>query len=557
MARDRWRAGVVAAPARGEGGVIAGVRGLVVLALIGLALLVVLVVDRGGPSVVDRAVVPRFDPAKVRQLVWTAPSGGEGPEVVRRGDGWTGRGDDAKLDTRAVDDLLSSLRGARWHRRDPHRDIHVHRTLAVDGGTATHSISIGDKLAGTEQAWIRVDGGPALLVDDWLANLLDPGPLAFRDRAPLAAAASSTITLEVAGKTVELHAQPWRTHDGLVAPALGDALATALAGLVLAGPAPRELGAPIATIALANGPRVQIGGACPQPEQIAISVDGAGACIAASAWGTARAAGEALLHPAADVLDRRPAGFAIDHIGLVGATLSLVRRPTLTFDNSALPSGSAASPGQARLGGRGATSPADPDRVAELVHTLAEPGEPIAVPATAPAFTLSIAPVRGDAIVLDVFPDAVHRRGEALALRITATARAILGRPATTLLDPERWAEDPSTITTLVLDDVTYHRGVVIGEWSREPAGALDPAIVEAVAQAAAKLRAPGRTTTGPSSAATPHHLRITFAPPVGDAVTRELALGSPGPDGCPALLGTEPVTAPLSLCTAVAALAR
>lgn len=517
---------------------IAGIRGLVVLALIGLALLVALVIDRGGARAVDRAVVPQFAPAKVRKLTWTAPTGGEGPALVRRGDSWTGAGDDHELDTRAVDDVLGSLRSARWHRRDAHRDIHVHRTLAVDGGTSTHSIAIGDQLAGTEQAWIRVDGGPALLVDDWLANLLDPGPLAFRDRAPLAAAASSTITIELGGKTLELHSEPWRTHDGLVAPALGDALATALAGVVLVGPAPPSHSAPLATIALANGPHVLIGHACAQPDQIAITVDGAGGCVAAAAWSTARAAIAALLHPAADILDRRPAGFAIDHIGLVGATLSLVRRPTLTFES-------------------GATNPADPDHVAELVRALAEPGEPIAVPATTPAFTLSIAPVRGDAIALDVFPDAVHRRGEALALRITAAARAILGRPATALLDPERWAEEPSTITSLVLDGVTYHRGAVIGEWSREPAGKLDPMIVEAVAQAAAKLRAPGRASTGPHSALTPHHLRITFAPPVGGAVTREVALGAPGPAGCPALLNTEPVTAPVSLCTAVAALAR
>ena len=92
---------------------IAGIRGLVVLALIGLALLVALVLDRGGPRVVDRSVVPHFDPAVVRQLVWTAPSGGsDGPALARRGDTWTGAGDDAKLDPRAVDDVLSSLRAA-------------------------------------------------------------------------------------------------------------------------------------------------------------------------------------------------------------------------------------------------------------------------------------------------------------------------------------------------------------------------------------------------------------------------------------------------------------
>jgi hypothetical protein len=522
--------------------VIAGIRGLVALAVIGLALLVALVLDRGGPGVVDRAVLPHFDPAKVRQLAWTAPSGGEGPALARHGEGWTIAGETKAIDARAVDDVLGSLRAARWHRRDAKRDIHAHRTLAVDGGTSTHSIGIGDKLAGTEQAWIRVDGGPAFLVDGWLANVLDPGPLAFRDRAPLAAAATSTITVDLGARTLELHSAPWRTRDGLVAPALGDALATALAGLVLVAPAPAAAGVPIATIALAPGPRIQIGGACAQADQIAITVDGSGACVATAAWATARAAIEALLRPAAEVIDRRPAGFAIDHIGLVGAVLSLVRAPTLKFES-------------------GAISSADPDRTAELVRALAEPGEPIAVPTGAPAFTLSIAaadasPVHGEPIALDVFPDAVHRRGEAVALRITPAVRATLGRPASALLDTERWSEEPSTITALVLDGVTYRRGAVLGEWSRAPAGPLDPALVDALAQAAAKLRAPARA----GAAVTPHHLRITFAPPVGGPVTRELALGAPAPSGCAALLGTdpvtEPVTAPLDLCTAVAALA-
>ncbi|MEO6776190.1 MAG: hypothetical protein ABI467_24770, partial [Kofleriaceae bacterium] len=303
--------------------------------------------------------------------------------------------------------------------------------------------------------------------------------------------------------------------------------------------------------ALDHGPRVQIGGACARPEQIAITVDGTGACVTSAAWATARAAIDALLRPAADTVDRRPAGFPIDHIGLTGATLSLVHRPTLVVDPTARPSGSAASP----PGHAGLARPADPDRVDELVRALAEPGAPVAVPAVAPAFTLSIVPVRGEPIALDVFPDAVHRRGEAIALRITPAARAILGRPASVLLDPERWAEEPSTITTLVLDGVTYRRGAVLGEWSRSPGPEApgDAALVEALAQAAAQLNAPARTGAAP----TPHHLQITFAPPVGATVTRELALGAPAAGGCPALLGSEPVTAPLELCTAVAALAR
>ena len=188
-----------------------------------------------------------------------------------RGDGWIGADDGRELDTRAVDDVLTSLRAARWHRRDADREIHAHRTLAVDGGTSTHSIAIGDKLAGTEQAWIRVDGGPALLVDGWLANLLDPGPLAFRDRAPLAAAATLDDHDRAGG------------HDARARTATRGARATAWSHPRSATHSrPRSPGS-CSSVPRRRAParrsrrsrsrpvaHVQIGGACAQPDQIAI-----------------------------------------------------------------------------------------------------------------------------------------------------------------------------------------------------------------------------------------------------------------------------------------------
>jgi len=92
----------------------------------------------------------------------------------------------------------------------------------------------------------------------------------------------------------------------------------------------------------------------------------------------------------------------------------------------------------------------------------------------------------------------------------------------------------------------------VIGEWSRTPPANIDPALVDALAESVAKLHAPARTGT----VATPHHLVVTFTPPIGATVTHSIELGSPTADGCPAMIAGEPVTAPLALCVAAGAVA-
>ena len=548
---------------------IADLRALVVLAVIALALVAAVALDPGRPAADDRAVLPGFDPARVRALTWR----GEGGALALTRDpsgAWHVAGDPTQglVDAHAVDDVLAGLRGARWHRRAT-RALQVRRSLTIELAPgepgSPHRIDVGERLAGTAQAWIAVDG-QARLVDGWLADLLDPAPLAFRDRTPLAGAATaSAITIRGPHDlALELHGPPWRDRAGLIAPALGDALVAALSGLELvalgSGPAigpadytislagaaggpgtgPSAPGGPGASAAM---PAVELGGACPgAPALVAVhTASGPAACIAAAAWSDAVAAIAALARPPADVIDRRPAGFALDHIGLPGATLALVRRPMLALDG-------------------GEPRPADPERAAELVAALGEAGEPTAVPAGAPAFTISLAPVRGDAIALDVFGDVVHRRGEALALRISPASRAVLGRAAATLADAERWSEDPSTIRELVLDGVRYRRGAVLGEWTRTPArdgsgaGPTEAALVDAVAAAAASVKAPARAGSS-ALGATAHHLAITFAPPVGPVVTHELDLGTPAAGGCAATLGGERVTVSLALCTAVAAL--
>jgi len=509
--------------------VIASVRGIVILAVVGALLLLAVVFDHERAAL-DRAVVPGFDPAKVRALTWAVPATKQQVAVVRRGAGWMI--DDVPVEGRVVDDLLGSLRAARWHRRAHERGLRAHRTLAIEMVGGSHVIELGEGLEGGEQTWIRVDGGDPLLVDGWLAALLDPDPLAFRDRAPLANAANATAINvdEASGRAVELHGPPWRSRDGLITPALGDQLAATLGALRIVALADPHASPALATVAIdvAGAPRVRVGGPCAAPDQTAIFVgELPPGCLATAAWTDALAAITSVSRPAADTIDRRPAGFAIDRIELPGGVLHVAHV-------------------QVDLGT--VTHHADPDRVADLLRALAEPGEPVAIPASAPAFALTLVPVRGEPVVLDLFADAVHRRGERLALRVAPASRAVLARPAAELLDTERWAEEPSTITTLVLDGVTYRRGAVLGEWTREPVAAFDPALVEAVASTVAKVHAPV------AGAATPvaHHLAVTFAPPVGTPLTHTIELGPQ----CTGKIDGEGTRLPLALCTTVAALA-
>ena len=523
----------------------ASLRGLTVLVAIMLALAIGTLVGREPPARADdHAVMAPLDPTRVQTITWQPQ-----PLALERiGQGWKLVDDPTTpVVARAVDDLLSSLRAARWHRRaDRTRLGAVRRTLVFAQFSSQHTIELGAPLAGTDQSWIAVDHGDALLVDNWLVALLDPSALGFRDRTPLAAAASASAITVHGAHELELAGPPWRVRGIVVAPALVEALVHALSELVLIAVAPAQP-APITTIAVDHLPSVGLGGACPEGG-IGVAVGATTpACTDAASAAAVIHAIEALAGAPAEVIDRRPLAVPFDELVLPDGTLTIGKRPTIAI--------------------AGAVHRAELDRIAELVHALAEPGEPIAPPTAKPDFTLVT-----KTITLDVFATAVQRRGEPLALAITPATRAVLGRSARVLIDAERWSEEPTTITTLALDGITYTRGVVLGEWSRTPAGPIDPALVDALAQAVAKLHAPARTGNAPLL----HHLTVTFAPPVGPTVVHTLALGSPTfaepglprrgsaaegqrgvIDGCAGESDEQSVTAPLALCTAVAALAR
>jgi hypothetical protein len=514
----------VATPA--EVRVTASIRGLVALAAIALALLIAtLVGTRGTQRLDDHAVLEGFDPARVHAITWSGAALG----LARSGQGWNFQDDPTTpVVARSVEDVLSSLRSARWHRRADHARLGtVRRTATLSLGQRQTTIELGDALAGTDQTWIAVDHGDALPVDNWLVALLDPTALAFRDRAPLAAAGSATTIAIHGAHELELTGNPRRLHGMLVAPARVDALISALTNLELvSGEASSP--APTTTTIVVDSLSVAIGGACPNNRIAVVVASTKPACAEAAAVSDVIHAIDSLAGPPGDVIDRRPAASGFDRIELGDGTVALGKPVTVTIHDVA--------------------HAADPDRIAELLRALAEPGEPVAPSTDKPSVSLVIPQVG----TLDVFIDRVQRRGDPLALTISPAARAILVRPARSLVDTERWFEEPTTITTISLDGATYQRGAVIGEWSRTPPAKTDPALVDALAESVAKLHAPART----GAAATPHHLIVTFAPPIGATVTHAIELGSPTADGCPAVIAGEAVTAPLALCVAVGAVA-
>jgi hypothetical protein len=474
---------------------IASWRGLVALAAIAVALAIVVAVHRA-PAPIDRAILPGFT-GDAHELRWQRAVGDM--TLTRDGDRW--RMGTRTLDAHAVDAVLAALRGAHWHRRaERARAGAVHATVFVDG----RGVSIGEAITGVDQTWLVVDNR-AELVDGWVARALEPQPIALVDRAPFAAAATADIHIG----DLALTGTPKRTQLGVAAPSRVDALVHALVAIELVRLP--TLAATGTTITVGSH-AIVVGGTCaPGSPLLALHAPNGDGCIEPATWQAVITAATALA--STDALDPRPAGFPLARVG----ELDLAKPAGL-----------------------------DPDRVAELVAALAQPGELVPPPSTKPLRSIAIVPRGGDAIELDVFGDAVQRRGEPRAIRVTPAVLAVLARPARAFADATRWAEDPASITRIVVDGVTYDRGATLGEWSHG-----DAALVSALAQALATVRAPDEASPPGFHAA--HRLSVTFAPPVGAPITHQLELGA----GCHARIDSVDALAPMPLCLAVTAVAH
>jgi hypothetical protein len=492
----------------------------------------------------------------VTELVWEHP-GRPAIQAVKVGDRWELRTPNVAADAGAIGDVLAALRGGRWHRRGDARPVHA--TLTVVMGGERHVLGIADPIAGSEQSWM-VDDGRGVLVDSWLARTLDRDLLSLRVRQPFAAvsnarsiritgrltgsaasagpgahggaggAAEAPVELQIDG-TPRRMVRPWTL---LLAPALAGDLEQALREVTIVRIPDGAAGAHGLAIRMlgdgAAAASIEIGGGCPGAADLVAMSDPRGdGCVERAALAAVERAVARLQQPAEAVVERRPVPIELHELILAdGSRLEL-------------------SPPQVEK------AAADPDRVAELLAALAAPGGVAPRPAGRPIGEI-VANVRGGGtIALDLYAEhVVARRVEPVALVPPPGAWSLLVRPGRALRDPALWLEEPTTITQVDIDGVSYRRGAVIGQWSREPAGAVDGARVEALVAALAAPRAVAFIEEPPAAV---HRVTIEVTPPAGAPSKHVLELDASGPSGCRARAGSDWVLLPAALCAQVEAL--
>jgi hypothetical protein len=472
--------------------------------------------------------MPGFDPQRIDSLSFF--SGQRQFRIKRTGATWRFDDGTATVDLAALDGLFTALRGGRWHRRADTQSgrfapagVHEGRGIVVDGVRLT----VGFELAGTGQRWI-VRGDEALLVDGWVANALALDRLALRVRRPLDCnaptftATTSTGTLRVLDAHMTEPKQLWLDRSAL------DYLADLCARIEIV-----ELdGKPDGRQGLhvvATG-ELRETGVCANDHVYVDTNTGTG-CVEGRHVRELAEFLAGLATAPRELADPRP--LPIDPVKLMlrdRSVLELDKRP--------------------RIGG----ADADPDAVRALVAALGARGTIVTRPAGAPRGSITATDRAGTHVTLELFDKVVARAGEPGAIALDDASWQILMRPSAALRDATRWREDVVTLTSITLDRVTYERGSVLGEWTREPSGPFDPKLVDALAESLAMVRAP----IGDAPRAIAHRVRVTFAPPAGSPITHTLEIGAPSTTGCAARLDNAATGVRLEpgLCMAVLALA-
>ena len=484
-------------------------RGLAVLLAIAavLGMLLVRELRRTRPPAEDRALVPGLDPNSIRAMTWErSPL----PAVTVSGAGtqwvWSSTTSTAQADSRVVRDVLAALRAGRWQRTAEVGAAGKLRTrLSLTIGTATRGIGIGEALPGTEQTWIVV-GERALLVDSWVARALDPDPLALRERRPVADAThAQLITIDTRAGALRFEGSPRRQVQPrilLVRTELMAELSRALEAIEIVRLS-RPPAENVDDLVISLAPTLRLADRCPDDPSLAwLSSDLGDGCIPRTTYDAVFAAARALAGPAETVAEPRLLAAELDKVVLPDRReLELERAPSIDG------------------------KPADPVAVAELLAVLAAPAELVATPPGAIVRArLSLAVHGGTMIVLELLGNGlVRREGEGLSLRISGGAYERLARTGQAYADKTVWSEEPTMITSIKIDAVTYTRGAVIGDWTRAAAGTFDPKLVEAVVLAVSAPRlAP---EVGSLRDRYTHHVVLTVTPPVGAPVVHELAV--------------------------------
>ncbi len=532
---------------------IATRRGLAIACGVVVALAIALGLDvaRRAP-IDDHQLLPGLPVAEIHGLVWQRP-GKPDVSLVYADGAWNldpPGGQDRRVapDRAAVAELLDTLAIARWHRRGAPTASHASVRIVAPRGQQV--IGIGEPLPGSDQVWLTLDGR-GVLVDRWLARVLDEAPAQLRVRTPLATPAALAAidvrgtldparvrgTLDPASVPVDVTVAPgpWRLTRPdafLLAAGPADALGQALAGISFVRFSDTPIGAAGLRLTAHDAIpghtlELTLGGGCPGARELVAVTGSAGpGCISGEAATALERALAPFAGPRAQLIEPRPAPVEPAQLTLAdGAVLDVVR-------------------------GRVAGEAADPARVAELVAALAAPGTPVARPAAPRPKTLTLTPRAGAAITLELLGgDLVARAGEPLALKLAPGAIAVLARPGSGYRALRLWTEEPTTISAIELDGVRYQRGATIGDWTRSPAGPVDAAAIDAlIAQLAAPQ--PSGELSGPFAAR--HTLGLTVTPPTGAPYAHALQLGAPRAGTCPVAHDHDRLRLPLAVCAAV-----
>jgi hypothetical protein len=508
--------------------------GLAIALLVAVVLGVIVIVDRGERAPSSRALVTGLDTDKIVRLAWSR--GGQ-PELVIERAGtawrWTRPIADVPADPAAIDAVLAALRGGRWHRRaEIARAGSLRIALVATAGERSLKIGMGEGVPGAGQSWIAMDDH-AYLVDDWIARALAPAPLALRETRPLAEIASAqTIVIERLvpfAFAVRIEGTPRklvRPIELYLEPKLVDGLQRALAALTIVD-VPTQPGFVTTTFTI-DAPRLitleqRDNAGCPG-DMLAISGTFGPGCVLHAQWDAVEQAITLLREPSTQLADGRALPF--DPIQLTlpdGTILDLSKRP--------------------RIGDRDA----DPARVAELLATL---GARYAIADTTPSKPVAtlVATSRANATVtLELLATKrIRRKGEPVELAVGAGAWDVLMRTAAQLRDPTPWSEEPTTIRTITIDNTTFTRGAVIGEWT----GATDGARIEELARMLAKPRV---TDTPRAPAKVLHTVAFEVVAPGAAPLTHTLQLG----EGCLARIADDAVALDAALCRAIASAVR
>lgn len=414
----------------------------------------------------DRAVV-----VDVARGVVTAPTAGQ-------------------ADPAAVADLLSSLASARVDRRGGAPIAAPRATIALDVGRAL-TVTLGDEVAATGQAWVAVDGQVAL-VPGWVGRALDRDPDQLRQRR-LVAPGAEPIALDVhVGRELDLvlagPALVRRDGDGRstrLALEVRRALWTAVAALRLEqfGPPADPAAPPAGTVDVRVGTRpieLRWFGPCAAPGLVQVATTIGDGCVA-------QAAIDAVI--AAARVAATDAGIA--------ATPLVTAAPVVALE---LPGGV-----RVRQDGGGwlieaaaGRWDADADRVRDLLTLLAAPAQRRARTADdqgGAAWAVIDASGERQAWRVRVAGAAatIVRGDEAVALELAPAAAAAVAAGALGLRDRQPLRLDPTQVARVRatgLAPATIVRGAVLGEWQVDaPAGAAATAAAAALPAALAGLQ--------------------------------------------------------------------